>query len=339
MHAVVRIFRTYIVEGRFIPLIVSVGVIGMRAALFFRGEKIPVVYNDTGYLWRYFSHLFADPLVSVVASTISVFLIASLISSLNSRFTLIRSRSTLPFAIPLFLLSLHPWFLVMTADYVAVIFILIAFFPLLKSYQTPDATLYSFRSAILIGVASLFQIHAIVLLPLWWRGELSMRRPQFRSFLSSLFGFCLVYVSLFSVYFLFDDLLGFVQPFLSFASFSLPQLPGYSWSEWGIVLLTGLFFISNMILSIKTYYRDKVLTLTFMQFMVFLITFQLLLQILYWDETVFYLTLGIALISYLNAYFYTKIHSKTYIYLAALIVVVALYFYLYHLFPELNFLH
>jgi len=338
MHAVVRYFRTYIVEGRFISLIVSVGVIGMRTALFFRGDRIPVVYNDTGYLWRYFSHLFADPMVSLLASTLSVFLIASMISVMNSRFTLIRSRSTLPFAAPLFLLSLHPWFLAMTADYIAVIFILAAFFPLLKSYQSPDATLCSFRAAILIAVASLFQIYALVLLPLWWRGERSMRGPQFRSFLSSLFGVFLVYVSLFSVYFLFDDLPGFVQPFLSFTSFSLPLLPGFSWSEWGVVVLIGLFFISNMILSIKTYSRDKVLTLSFMQFVVFLIIFQLLFQILYWKETVFYLTLSIALISYLNAYFYTKTHSKTHIYLAALIMVLALFFYLSHFFPELNFL-
>lgn len=334
MRAVVRSFRTYIVEGRFISFIVPVGVIGMRAALFFRGERIPVVYNDTGYLWGYFSPLFADPMISGVASTILVFLIAFLISSLNSRFTLIRSRSTLPFLTPLFLLSLHPWFLVMTADYIAVIFILIAFFPLLKSYQTLDATLYSFRSAILIGVASLFQIYAIVLLPLWWRGELSMRGTQFRSFLSSLFGFCLVYVSLFSIYFLFDDLPGFVQPFLLFTSFSLPQLPAYSWSAWGIVVLIGLFFITNMILSIRTYTRDKVLTLIFMQFMVLLITFSLLLQILYWQETLFFLMLSIAFISYLNAYFYTRTQSPAYIWLALLIVAIAFCSYLYHLFPE-----
>jgi len=334
MHAVVRSYRTFVVEGRFISFIAAAGVIVMRATLFFRGGRIPVDYNDTGYLWRYFTPLFADPVLSLLASTISVFLIASLISSLNSRFTLIRSRSTLPFVIPLFLLSLHPWFLAMTADYVAVIFILMAFFPLLQSYQTSDASLYSFRSAILIGVASLFQIYAIVLLPLWWRGELSMRGTQFRSFLSSLFGFCLVYVSLFSLYFLFDDLPGFVRPFLSFASFSLPQLPDYSWSSWGIVVLIAIFFISSMILSIRTYTRDKVLTLIFMQFMVLLITFSLLLQILYWQETLFFLMLSIAFISYLNAYFYTRTQSPAYIWLALLIVVIAFCSYLYHLFPE-----
>jgi hypothetical protein len=332
MHAVVRYFRTYVIEGRFVPLITSLAVIFMRMALFLKEGVPPLVYSDTGYLWQYVAHWFDDPMVSVVASTLSVFLIALLISAMNSRFTLIRSRSCLPFVAPLFLLSLHPWFLVMTADYVAVVFVLIAFFPLLKSYQTADATLYSFRSAILIGVASLFQIFALALLPLWWRGELSMRGPHVRSFLSSLFGLFLVYVSLFSLYFLVDDLPGFVHPFLSLSSFSLPQLPSFSWGEWGVVMLTGLFFILNMVLSIKTYSRDKVLTLTFMQFVVFLIIFQSLLQIVYWQETLFFLTLCIALISYLNAYFYTRTQSTAYIYLALLIVVIALFFYLSHFF-------
>ena len=206
MHVVVKSFRTYIVEGRFVSLVVSLVVIVMRMALFFRDDVFLGAYRDTGHLWKYVAHWFAEPLVSLVSSTLSVFLIATLISAINNRFTLIRSRSTLPFVVPLFLLSLHPWFMVMSADYVALIFVLIAFFPLLRSYQTSNATLDSFRSAILIGVASLFQIYALLLLPLWWRGEWSMRGPQFRSFLSSLFGLSLVYVSLFSLYLMVDDM-------------------------------------------------------------------------------------------------------------------------------------
>lgn len=67
-----------------------------------------------------------------------------------------------------------------------------------------------------------------------------------------------------------------------------------------------------------------------MQFLVFLIIFQLLLQILYWQETLFFLSLSIALISYLNAYFYTRTQSPAYIYLALLIVITGLLFYLSH---------
>lgn len=332
MHAVVKSFRTYIVEGRFVSLVVSLVVIVMRTVLFFRDDAFPGAYRDTGHLWQYVANWFADPMVSLAASTLSVFLIAALLSAMNNRFTLIRSRSTLPFVVPLFLLSLHPWFMVMNADYVALIFVLIAFFPLLKSYQTSNSTLYSFRSAILIGIASLFQVYALLLLPLWWRGEWSMRGPQFRSFLSSLFGLSLVYISLFSFYLLVDDLIGFTEPFLYLASFSLPQLPAFSWMEWGLVLLIGLYFISNMVLSINTYSRDKVLTLSFMQFLVFLIIFQLLFQILYWQETLFFHSLSIVFISCLNAYFYTKTQSSAYIYLGLLIVMAAFFFYLSHFF-------
>lgn len=332
MHAVVRYFKTYLIEGRFVSLIVSLVVLAMRALLFFRDDSIPVAYSDTGYLWHYVAPFFSDPLISLLASTLSVFLIASLISILNSRFTLLRSRSALPFVVPLFLLSLHPCFLVMTADYVALLFILIAFFPLLRSYQSPDSSLYSFRSGILIGVASLFQIYALALLPLWWQGERSMRGPQFRSFLSSLFGLCLVYLSLFSVFFIQDDFPAFVEPFFHFVSFSLPLLPDYSWMEWALVVLLGLFFISNMVLSIKSYSRDKVLTLNFMQFLTFLILFLLLLQISYWQETLFFLTLSIALISYMNAYFYTRTQSSAFIYLAFLIGLICCSLYLSHFF-------
>lgn len=330
MQAIVKSFRTYIIEGRFVTPFASLVIVVMRAAFFFRDDGLPVAYPDTGYLWQYVAHWFATPVASLVSSTLSVFLIAALISAMNNRFTLIRARSSLPFIAPLFLLSLHPWFMVMRADYIALIFVLIAFFPLLRSYQISNATLYSFRAAILIGIASLFQIYALVLLPLWWRGERSMRGPQLRSFLSSLFGLSLVYVSLFSQYFLVDDVAGFARPFLSFASFSLPQLPAFSLMEWGVVVLSGLFFISNMVLSINIYSRDKVLTMSLMQFLVFLIIFQLLFQILYWQETLFFLSLNIALISYLNAYFYTRTQSPAYIYLALLIVITGLLFYLSH---------
>jgi hypothetical protein len=330
MNTFVRKFKSYLVEGHFVSLIATIIVLAMRALLFLRVESNPVVYKDTGYLWHYLSPLFIDPLISCIASTLSVFLIAILISVLNNRFALLRSRSALPYIIPLFLLSFHPYFLVMTADYGAIILILLAFFPLLQSYQSTDATLYSFRSGVLIGFASLFQIYALALLPLWWQGERTMRGHQFRSFMSSLLGLSLLYISIFTIFFLLDDLTSFLAPFLHFASITLPLLPDYSWMEWVYIVLIGVYFISNMVLSIKTYSRDKVLTLSFMRFLTFLILFLLFLQVTYWQETLFFLTLSIALISYLNAYFYTRTQSTFFIYLAFVIGLIFCYFYLSH---------
>lgn len=334
MHSVVRSFRAAFVEGRFVSLFAVFGMLGMRVALFYKEGLPSTVSQGDGYVWEPLSHFFAQPSTSFLASTLSVFLIASLLSRLNNRFNLLRSRSGLPFAAPALLLSLHPYFLVMSGDFVAIIFVLLAFFPLLESYQKPDSYLYSFRAAILIAMASLFQIYALVLLLLWWIGERLMRGPQFRAFISTLFGVFLVYVSLFSVYTLFDDIPRFVRPFLLFASISLPEIPNYSILEWGGVLFVALFFVSNMFFSIRICRRDKALTISFMQFVVFLVIFLLLFQVVYWQETFFFLLLSLTLTSYLNAYFYTKTTLKEHIYFAYVMLGCMLFIYLAHLLPS-----
>lgn len=333
MHSVVRSFRTTLVEGRFIPLLTALGMIGMRVALFYTEDLPRTASRSDNYLWEPVAHFFASPPISLIASTLFVFLIAWILSLINSRFNLLRSRSSLPFTAPLFLLSLHPSFLVMSGDYISIALILLAFFPLLESYQKPDSYLCSFRASILIATASLFQIYALVLIPLWWSGERSMRAPRFRSFVSSLFGVFLVYVTLFSIYWFLDDIPGFVRPFLCFISFSIPEIPAFTILEWAGVLFAGLFFISSMVLTVRIYTRDKALTLSLMQFVVFLIVFLLLLHVVYWRETLFFLLLSIALTSYLNAYFYSKTVSKTHIYLAYGMLSLMLLFYLSHLLP------
>jgi len=104
------------------------------------------------------------------------------------------------------------------------------------------------------------------------------------------------------------------------------------------VLFVALFFISNMILSTRTYSRDKVLTLKLMRFVVYLVVFLLLLQVIYWSRTLFFLTLAIALISYLNAYYFTRTNARSDGWLASLNIVVMLLFYLSHFDPFHAFL-
>lgn len=335
MHSVVRSFRTNIVEGRFIPFVASFGVILMRIALYLRVGTPEILQTDGNYLWDPLAPVFGNPLVSFIASTISVFFISWILTHMNSRYNLIRARSNLPFVAPLFLFSLHPYFLAMSGDYISIIFILFAFFPLLESYQKPDSYLYSFRSAILIAIASLFQIYALMVIPLWWNGEKTMRGPQLRSFIASVFGLMLVYVSIFSLFYLFDDINGFLQPILSFTSFSIPLLPEYSIIGWATVAFVGLFYIINMTFSVKIYGRDKVLSLNLMQFFLFLIILLLLLQVVYWSKTLFFFMLSLTFISYLNSYINTLTNTKNHIYLAYVMLIFMFLIYLFQLIPEL----
>lgn len=334
MHPVVKSFRENFVEGRFVILLNTLLVIGMRILLY-KNCGLPEIYNtDDNYLWKPVAHLFEDPLISLSASTISVIIISWILFSINNRYSLIRSRSNLPYIVPLFLLSLHPYLLVMTGNYIAIIIILIALTPLLESYQKPDSYLYSFRSSILIAVSSLFQIYALILIPLWWRGEKSMRGPQLNSFLASLFGVLLVYVTMFSFYFVSDNIADFLQPMHYFIAFSIPDIPDYSIFEWVAIFIVAVIFIINIILSAKEYVRDKVLTLSLMRFIVYMVVVLLLLQILFWKETLFYLILSVTLLSFLSSYLYSKTTSKTDIYIAYSLLFLLILFYLSQYFPQ-----
>ncbi|KUL06135.1 MAG: hypothetical protein XE13_1066, partial [Proteiniphilum sp. 51_7] len=115
-----------------------------------------------------------------------------------------------------------------------------------------------------------------------------------------------------------------------YADISLPTLPQFTVVEWVGLLLVVLFFFSNMVLSFRVFSRDRVLTLTLMQFLVYLIVFLLLLQLLYWSNTLFFITLSLALTSYLSAYYFTRINAKSDVWLALVNLIVILFFYLFH---------
>ena len=323
MATAVENFKEKIVEGRYAVLVAAIVVLVMRFLLFyFRGVPEPLVI-DTGFLWRFVAPLFSNPSISFGVSTLFVFWIALLIAGVNNRFSLIHTRTSLPFIVPLFILSLHPVFLMITPDLISTLLVVFALFPLLKAYQQTDTRLFSFRSSILIGIAGLFQIYALLLLPLWWRGEMSMRGRQPKSFLAFVFGFFLVYLSVFALYFLFDNVYGFYAPFLFFVHFLPLVIPLLSVVEWiGLALL----FI-YILLSMKWSGRAKKLTSSSINFMVSVVFFSMIFQVVYWHETKFFIFTGIALISYLIAYYHSRSASKIHVVLAFVVVTILAVFY------------
>lgn len=327
MHRVVRTFKTRVVEARFASFIVSMCVVAMRYGLFVRRGIPEITFPDTGFLWKYIGAWFQHPWVSVASSTLSVFIIAWLLSAINNRFTLIRARTNLPFIVPFIVFSIHPYFLSMSADYISIILILYAFIPLLSSYQQSNTQLFSFRISILIGLAALFQVYALLVLPLWLYGEYSMRGGHFKSFLASLFGLILVFWSAFVLYYFTNNIADFIFPFYYVSDISLLKIPPLSVYEWVLTSLTLFLFASFMVLSMRTYIRDKVITLVSIQFMIFMLIFLLLFQFVYWNNTLFLLLLSLALLSYLIAYFYTMVAKKGYIYSAYFLAVLLVVFY------------
>ena len=331
MPNVVENFKKRVVEGKYTVFVSSMVVLAMRFSLFYVHGPPQIPVSDTGFLWQYIAHFFTDPLISFGVSTLFVFLIAFLLSGLNNRFSLIRTRTNLPFLVPLVLFSLHPVFLTVSPCFFSLTLVLTALFPLLSAYQQTDSRLFSFRSAILIGLAGLFQIYALLLLPLWWRGEMTMRGSQPKSFFTFLFGVFLVYISVFSFYFLIDNVVGFVMPFHYFTQFSTLQAFRFSVVEWiGIILLFG-FLLMYVLLSMNLSARAKKLALSSTNFMVFIIFFSIIFQAVYWHETKFFFWLNIALISYLIAYYHSRSTLPVHVFIAIGMTILLAAFYLLNL--------
>jgi hypothetical protein len=324
---IVQTFRTRFVEARFISLAVAIGVLAMRLLLFYLHGIPEIYFPDTGFLWHYFSPFFANPMVSFVSGTVAVFIIAALIAHLNNRFSLIRSRTNLPFIVPLVLFSLHPYFLAMTPDFVAIALLLTAVPSLMQSYQQPDTQLHSFRAAILIGTAGLFQLYALLLLPIWWRGEVLMRGVQLKSFFTSIFGVFLVYLSVFSVYFLFGNVQDFLTPFLRFSDISFPNIYYFTTIQWAGVASVFIFFLFYITLCLNMSVRVKVLTYSVTKFAISVITLFFIFQIVYWNETKFFFLMNIALIAYLIAYFHSISISRAHVFCAYIVMMLLLVFY------------
>ncbi len=314
MDKAVRNFKHKILGGRFVGFVVVIVVIAMRVLMFLNGEISQNEFPDSGFVWKFLAPFFSDPRVSFAASTLSIFTIAAIISHLNHRFTIIKGRTILPFAVPLFLFSLHPYFLVMTPDFVAVIFLLLALFPLLNSYHQTEPQLFSFQSSVLIGIAGVFQIYALLLLPLWWRGERMMRGFKFKSFVASLIGIGLVYWLIFALLVFFGRFEEFMAPFEFITRISITQFFEFSIAQWifsGMIL--ALLFTFIIMVNQKSS-RDKVLTQIVLGFLSFVVICAILLQIFYWANTLFWLTFTLALLSFFIAYYYSLVESKRQVY-------------------------
>jgi hypothetical protein len=314
MDKTVRNFKYTILGGRFSGFVAAIAVIVMRVLMFLNGDIPQNEFSDSSFVWKFLAPFFSDPRVSFGASTLSIFIIAAIISHLNRRFTLIRGRTVLPFAVPLFLFSLHPYFLAMTPDFVAVFFLLWALFPLLNSYHRSNPRVFSFQSAVLIGIAGVFQIYALLLLPLWWWGERMVRGFKFKSFVASLIGVGLVYWLVFALFVFWGRIEEFTALFDFIARISITQFFEFSVVQWvfsGIIVVLLLAFV---VMVNRKSSRDKVLTQILLGFLSFMVICTLVLQVLYRSNTLFWFTFALALLSFLIAYYYSLVESKWQVY-------------------------
>lgn len=330
MHRVVRLFKHYFVEARYTWLIVSCLVVIMRLFLFLHVGMPRTHHSDTGLAWRYLSRLFSSDWISFVAATGCVFVIAWIMNVLNGVFALIRTRSSLPFTVPLLFFSVHPYFLPMSADYLATILLLLAFFPLLGSYQKHEFNSLAFKSGVLIGLAGAFQLFALTVVLLWWRGVLSMRKIHVKSFISFVLGILLVFWCFFGLFFYFDALPDFIQSFYVVSDVVLPKVSLLTPKDWIFGAAVVLFFVYYMFVTYVSCHQSRLLTQNVIRFMVSLLLMMMFFQLIYINHSLIWSRFGLALLSFLVAFYYSSVRMASQVYSACFVLTLLFCYYLSH---------
>jgi hypothetical protein len=334
----VRNFKSFFVESRFISLVVSITVIALRFLMFLKKGLPDFPVNSTGFIWPYIEPVFLEnPFLSFLASTLCIFIISYLLSELNVRYGVIRMRTAMPFYVPLILFSVHPFFLRMTPDFPGLIFVLWSLFPLLASYQYHHSHRFAYQFSALIAIAGIFQIHALLIVPLWLIGLSAMGRINFRSFIASIFGIILVFWIVFVFYVFGDNITGFIDPFKGLTDiYDFTQTPTFSVPQWGFIgtMLLFLFFIITA--DIKQITRERSFTKKVLIFSISVILLSLLLQILYLTHTFIWIYIIIAFLSIIAAHFYadTTFRLEILSYFFALILLA--FYYCLNLFTDLS---
>lgn len=313
-----RNFTAYFIESRFISVVISIGIILMRFLMFTkRGLTEPITpINDANFVWSIIEPILqANPIVSFIASTISIFVVAFLISEINNRFGIIRTRSSMPFYIPLIIFSVHPQFLSFTPDFPALILVLWSMFPLLATYQSHHTHRYTFQFSALLALASVFQVYSIVLVPTWLIGLKALSEIRFRSILASIFGVSVVYWIVFAFYVFADNIPGFITPMIELGNiYDFTKAPSFTVPQWGFIGTFIFLVIYFIIFDNRQIIRDRSFTKKMLYLSMSIIVISLLLHVLYLTHTTFWIYTALAYLTIIISHFYTNINSNQVVY-------------------------
>lgn len=223
---------------------------------------LPVVVLVCLLLWGCSLRAWSD-----LGSLAAVILTAYLMIEANTAFSLIRTRTTLPVCIYLYLAAslffLHPF----RWENLVPPAVLCSLFHLFLGYERPSEAVHPFHAFLFIGLGSLAFPQLLFWVPLWLVGLVLLRLFSLKNFLAALLGGLLPYWFLFGYAFLSDRMplievpwqeLATIRP-IRYDHLTLPEI-----LSWGAVTLLLLVSGSHY-LSVS--YQDKTRTRTCLTFL------------------------------------------------------------------------
>ncbi|MDH6353762.1 hypothetical protein M2132_000079 [Dysgonomonas sp. PH5-45] len=253
-------YKKYISEGRLVVTWATILAFVMRFASCF-SSRFPTVKYDGGYLWNPIEPIITSSgLLSFVLSFACAFGISFFLLHINTKHALIRTRTSLPFAFSILLLSSDSAFALFTPQYLAIFFFLLTLDKLLDAYQNPISARHSLYMGFYLALGSLFTPDVLMFLPLFWVGLLLMRSFRFKAILSSLLGIGLVYWIVIFYFVYTNNIDAFYAPFVKWTEIDFSNLISLYGNLFYYMYL-GFAIITSTIILAYNYmnnFKDKI---------------------------------------------------------------------------------
>lgn len=187
---------------------------------------------------------------------------------MNTAFTLIRTRTTLPVCLFWFLMSsfifLHPfeW-----TDLIPFLFA-VSLYQLFASYESATAPNAIFHCFLCLGLGSLIFPKLLFFAPVFLVSTISFRSLNVKSMLAGVLGLATPYWFLLGHAFWHEEMKMFYRPFrelCQFQSTSYATLPIHEWISWGVM---SLLSVGCSFHYLQVAYQDKTRTRMFLSLMV-----------------------------------------------------------------------
>lgn len=196
-----------------------------------------------------------------------IILFAFILNHADTRYNIIKIRTSLPFFMTGLLLATNNFILGNIAESTSALFLILAIAALFNSYQEVKGEKAAFDLSVLVSLASLLWLKNLYLMPIFWIGMYMMKTLNLKSFAASLLGLATPYWFAF-FYFAYinnyDPLINYFWKFIDFHFIDFSTVPLFTWIHFGITLLASIFAISYTMFSSFT---DKIRTRSYLNFL------------------------------------------------------------------------
>ena len=211
-----------------------------------------------------------------------------LISQINNRFTIIRTRTFLPILIFFLLLGTWNHTHVMIASHISLTLFILALFYFFSMARDRKASEEAFMGSFLISLSSVMINPLIFIIPVCWIGFMMFQSFSLRTFLASLFGMLSPWILYVSVVYMINPQLEYTQLFNLYVSSNL-SISNISINEIIYVASIALIFIIGIVGMFSISTGDAINTRNKLNFLVFLFIALVILSYIFRNQFIAFL--------------------------------------------------